>query len=268
VRSAVVTGCGSGIGAATSEVLLREGWQVVGIEREEESAEQASLRFGAGGTVICGDVAASETLEQAALAARKLAPLGAWINNAGVVVRGNLHKPVAADIERVLAVNVSAYLWGCSAAIRCFLDQRSQGAIVNVSSVHATRGYPGFAAYDVSKGAVEALTRYVAVEYGPFGIRANSVAPGAVRTRLSYRDLDAMPDPAAARVAFEGSQPLRRAADASEIASAIYFLLSEASSFVTGHTLVVDGGMTATCLPVSPDLELRERFAREDAGPE
>jgi NAD(P)-dependent dehydrogenase (short-subunit alcohol dehydrogenase family) len=73
-----------------------------------------------------------------------------------------------------------------------------------------------------------------------------------------------MPDPAAARLAFEGSQPLRRAADASEIASAIYFLVSEASSFVTGHTLVVDGGMTATCLPASPDLELRERFARDD----
>ena len=186
VRSAVVTGCGSGIGAATCDALLQADWRVVGIEREERSAAEAKLKLGASGAVVCGDVANRETLEDAARIARRFGPLGAWVNNAGVALRGNLHAPVPADVERVLAVNVSGYFWGCSTAVRCFLEQRSGGAIVNVSSVHATRGYPGFAAYDVSKGAVEALTRYVAVEYGPFGIRANSVAPGAVRTRLSY----------------------------------------------------------------------------------
>jgi len=187
----------------------------------------------------------------------ELAPLWGWVNNAAVHLSANLHEPIPADVERTLAVNLLGYYWGCSAAVRVLLAQKSQGALVNVSSVHGRAGYSDDAAYDVSKGGVDALSRYVAVEYGPIGIRCNAVAPGGVRTPLFERMVQTAADPAKAEQNAIRPHPLRRIAEPQEIATVITFLLGPGASFVSGQSLAVDGGLSARCcdFPLSTGLE-------------
>lgn len=224
--SVVVTGCGRGIGHAIVTTLLAAGYAVLGIELDDTGVEQASTLIGSRGEVVRGDVADRAVHDRAADAAGRFAPLVGWVNNAAVQRMTNLHEVVEADVERTLAVNLLGYYWGCSAAVTGFIAQGSSGgAIVNVSSAHARAGYSNHAAYDVSKGGVEALTRYVAVEYGAVGIRCNGVAPGAVRTPLFERVIGESPDPAAAEQEAIRPHPLGRAADPSEIASVVGFLL-------------------------------------------
>jgi NAD(P)-dependent dehydrogenase (short-subunit alcohol dehydrogenase family) len=140
--------------------------------------------------------------------------------------------------------------------VRTFVAQRSGGAIVNVSSVHGRAAYSGAVAYDISKAGVDALTRYIAVEYGPVGIRANAIAPGGVRTPLFERVVAAADDPERAEADAIRDHPLRRVAEPREIASVAAFLLSDEASFVSGQSLAVDGALTARCctFPLDPAL--------------
>jgi len=158
-------------------------------------------------------------------------------------------------------VNLMGALWGCSSAVRSFLDQRSPGAIVSISSVHGRAAYSNAVAYDVSNAGIDALTRYVATEYGPVGIRANAIAPGGVRTPLFERWVAESDDPAATEREAAWSHPLRRVADPAEIASVASFLLSEGASFVSGQSLAVDGGLTARCIDFELDPALRAALA-------
>ena len=126
-----------------------------------------------------------------------LAPLGGWVNNAAVVAQGTLHDADPDLVSRLFKVNVEGYFWGCAEAVTTFMAQRTSGAIVNISSLQARSAFPGWAAYDTSKAAVYGLTRYVAVEYGAAGIRANAVEPGAILTPWNEDMIARSPDPAA-----------------------------------------------------------------------
>ena len=190
-----MTGCGQGIGLAILERLRDDGYFVVGIEQGKALAAEARETLGGRGAVVEGDVADTGVLEEASRQARAAADLGAWVNNAGIMPATNLHAPIAEDVRRVLDVNLLGCYWGCSVAVRAYLAQRSPGAIVSISSVHGRAAYSNAAAYDVSKAGVDALTRYVATEYGPVGIRANAIAPGGVRTPLFEKVVAESDDP-------------------------------------------------------------------------
>lgn len=189
-RSVVVTGCGMGLGRAIFERLIGDGWAVVGVEWDALLAADARSVPGAG-DVLLGDAADREQLAQAAGRATGLAPLGGWVNNAAVVRMGTLHDPRPEEVDETIRVNLMGAYWGASQAVRTFLRQGTPGAIVNISSIHARAAFSGFAAYDVAKGGVNALTRYIAVEYGPAGIRANAIEPGAIRTSMNQSVIDA-----------------------------------------------------------------------------
>lgn len=265
-QSVVVTGCGRGIGKAICERLRRDGYVVVGLERDPDSATAAARELGDGGEVVVGDAADRETMEHVAATAARRAPLGGWVNNAGTGGQGTLHAPEPEEVERVFAVYLDGYYWGCSAAVRCFIEQRSGGAIVNISSVHGRAGYPGWAAYDAAKGAIDALTRHIAVSYGAFGIRANAIAPGGVRTPHLERFVLESADPAETQREMDDSHPLRRIAEPREIANVASFLLSDEASFVTGQSLAVDGGLTASCMTFPVDGDLARRYGLAGAG--
>jgi NAD(P)-dependent dehydrogenase (short-subunit alcohol dehydrogenase family) len=262
--SVVVTGCGTGIGRAIFERLLRDGWSAVGIELDAALAADARSAAGSHGEVIEGDVADRATLEDAATRAVAHAPLGGWVNNAALAIAGNLHDPDPEGVARLFSVNLLGVYWGCSTAVQTFIAQRSTGAIVNISSIHGRTAFTGWAAYDTAKGGVDALTRYVAVEYGPVGIRANAIAPGAIRTPLLQRVVESDADPARAEHEMAILHPLERLGEPEEIAAAAAFLLSSESSFITGQSIAVDGGASSRCWRYDPPADLLAAYAPSD----
>ncbi|MEP7241341.1 MAG: SDR family oxidoreductase [Devosia sp.] len=259
-RSVVVTGCGAGIGYAIASRLAKDGWSVVGVEINAEGAGKIEKSLGAGHTVIRGDASDRKVLKSAREAAEVLAPLKGWVNNVGIAVMGNLHEPNEEQVNRVIQVNLMSQFWGASEAIQTWVRHKTTGAIVNVSSVHGRSAFNMWAAYDVAKAGIDALSRYIAVEYGPVGIRANSVAPGAIRTPLVQQVIRESPDSAVAEREMSIIHPLERIGEPEEVAAAVAWLLSDESSFVSGESLAVDGGLTARSYRYDPDAKLLAHY--------
>jgi NAD(P)-dependent dehydrogenase (short-subunit alcohol dehydrogenase family) len=259
----VVTGCGRGIGRAILERAIADGHIGIGIELDERLAETLRVEIGPPHDVLIGDVSDRSVIQRAADLAASIGSLHGWVNSAGIVEHTSLHDLDLEPMQRVLDVNLNGCYWGCAAAVQAFVRQRSGGMIVNISSVHARAAYCGHAAYDVSKAGVEALTRYVAVEYGQLNIRANAIAPGGVRTPGAAGTLGPAELAAIAR-----AHPLGRIAEPAEIAGVVSFLLSPDASFITGHTLVVDGGLTARCWDFELDPKLAADYGLAEPGQE
>ena len=261
-RSVVVTGAGSGLGLAIAERLAADGWFVVGVEREPGHADRFAERLGERGELVVGDAVDRGVLERAARAAERAGVLTGWVNNAAINIRGNLHEPIEEDVEAIFAVNLKAPFWGCSVAIRSFLAHDVPGRILNLSSIHASHAFPGFAAYDTTKGGINALTRYIAVEYGPVGIRANAIAPGAIETEMLAEAIRGAEDPEREEREMAALHPLERLGAPHEVAAAAAFLLSDESSFVSGQVLGVDGGASGRAFRF--ESELRPGAERPD----
>jgi len=244
----VVTGGGQGIGRAVVERLLTGGTSVVVPVELDPAALAWTSAHPAGARIkpVIGDAGDEPVAVRAADTAESAGRLVGWVNNAARFRDASVHSASPTEILELIAMNLAPAVVGCATAVRRFRAARTPGAIVNVSSHQARRAVPGSAPYVTAKAAIEGLTRALAVEYGPDGIRVNAVAPASVDTERYAAYLDSLGPEAAARVEEEMRElhPLGRVATTAEVAAAIAYLLSEDAGFVTGVTLPVDGGRT------------------------
>jgi NAD(P)-dependent dehydrogenase (short-subunit alcohol dehydrogenase family) len=166
------------------------------------------------------------------------------INNAGVNANFDATAMTEAQWERFFGTDLKAS-WLTAKHVLPHMHVAGRGAIVNVSSIHAIATLDGFFPYAAAKSALLGLTRSLALDHGPRGVRVNAVCPGFTRTRLVQQSIDRHDDPAAAERAMTAAVALARIAEPEEVAAAVRFLLGPDASFVTGETLVVDGGLLA-----------------------
>lgn len=166
------------------------------------------------------------------------------VNNAAVQVVGPLHQCEEADFHRLTDVNLKGVFLGCKYALPVMMEQHG-GVILSTSSLLGIVGDPDLSLYGATKGAIIALTKSMAVAYGPYGIRVNCVCPGDVNTPMVKEYFDFQPDPQAAREQVSRHYPLRRIAEPEELARTFVFLASEDASFISGSHVIVDGGVTA-----------------------
>lgn len=244
-RRALVTGSGSGIGLAYAEGLAGAGAEVILNGRDRGKLEAAEKALAAKGHKVA--VSAFDVTDPAAVTAgidaieRERGPIDILVNNAGMTIRQKLEDFADADWRRVMATNIDSVFYVSKAAARHML-KRGYGKIINTCSVMSELGRPSIAPYTASKGAVKMMTKQMACEWGPRGIRSNGIAPGYFKTELT----DALvKDPAFS--AWVGTRtPLGRWGNVEELQGACVFLAAPASDYVTGHVLFVDGGLTAS----------------------
>lgn len=236
----VMSGVGSGIGAATARRCIDLGAHVVGFDIAPVVSDDARL------TTLVVDVARQEEVSRAFdQAAELLGRLDAVINVAGIGHTGTITDVSSQDFARVMAVNVEGTFAMCREGVRVFRAQGDGGVIVNVASAAGIVGVPNRAVYTTSKGAVIALTRQLSVDHAAEGIRAVALCPGTVDTPWVGRLLAQSEHPDDTRRSLVARQPLGRLGTATEMAEWICFLLTPSASFCTGSALVVDGGLSA-----------------------
>jgi 3-oxoacyl-[acyl-carrier protein] reductase len=240
-KTAIVTGAGTGIGRATAQLLAARGAKVIAAGLQPDKLEEAVAAItDAGGEAVPAhaDVSDPEAIEGVAARAREaFGGTDILVNNAAIYPIGPWHEMDAAGWDEVFATNIRGYHL-LARAVRPQMLARGGGAIVNVSSVTFWTGQALLLAYIASKGAVVGFTRALAREAGPDGIRVNAVAPGAFPTAATdiHADQEKL-----WRDVLE-AQSIKRRGEVEDVAKAIAFLASDDSSFVTGQTLLVDGG--------------------------
>jgi gluconate 5-dehydrogenase len=244
-RLALITGSSAGIGLALARGLAQAGAAVVlnGRDAQKLQAVTAQLKDeGLAAHAMAFDVCDPEAVEAAvARIEAEIGPIDVLVNNAGIQRRGPFAEFPRSDWQDILRTNLDAPFVVGQAVARRMLPRR-RGSIINICSVQSELGRPGIAPYTATKGALKMLTKGMAIDLGPHGIRVNGIGPGYFKTELNQK----LVDDETFSAWLINRTPSRRWGDVDELAPAAVFLASDASAFVNGHILYVDGGVTAT----------------------
>jgi len=244
-RRALITGSSGGIGLALARALGDAGAAVVLNGRDTGRLQTAQAALVAAGLPV--EVAAFDVTNSDAVRAgvadieQRLGPIDILVNNAGMQIRNPLHEFADDDWHRLMRTNLDSVFY-VSKAVAAGMIARGRGNIINICSVQSELGRPGIAPYTASKGAIKMLTKGMAIDWGPLGLNVNGLGPGYFKTELTAK----LVDDATFTAWLVGRTPSRRWGDVEDLGGAAVFLASDASRFVNGHILYVDGGVTAT----------------------
>lgn len=245
MKRALVTGAARGIGKAIATRLGAEGWTVALLDVSQSDAEVAAADIA--GAVGLGADISDEASVEAALDAFG-GPLDLVVNNAGIVRFGPLLDLPVEDFAVVTRVNLVGTFTVARAAARRMRDANIRGSIVNITSMNGVAPGPNGGAYGATKAGIALLTQQMAIEWGPYGVRVNAIAPGLILAGMSdpiYADPEI-------REARESKVPLGRLGTSDDIASLVVFLASTESSYITGQNILVDGGVTMSMIANLP----------------
>jgi NAD(P)-dependent dehydrogenase (short-subunit alcohol dehydrogenase family) len=237
-KIAVVTGGARGIGRAIVEKLAAEGARVTYVDLDEGPQAGAGVAFRRADITVEADV---QHAIEAVVAAH--GTIDVLVNNAGINAYFDATRMTEAEWDRVFSVDLKG-AWLCSKHALRPMQRARRGSIVNIASIHATLTIPGMFPYAAAKSGLVGLTRSLALEYAPMGIRVNAVLPGYTRTRLVEEWLSRQPDPVEAERRTLALQPLGRISTPAEIANVVAFVASDEASAMTGASLAADGGLS------------------------
>lgn len=242
-RVVIVTGASRGIGAGTARAISESGGSVVLVARSGDDLATVAASLPGPSRVVVGAVEDPALPMQAVAAAAEMGDLWGLVNNAGI---SPAYAPTAEtsdeEWEQILAVNLRAAAAFARAVLPAMVAAGTGGRIVNLSSIAAFAGLPNLVAYNATKAALDAMTRTMAVEYGPAGITINSLAPGTITTEMVQQMMDTNP---ALAEKFVSKTAIGRVGSVDEAAWPIVFLLSDAAGFMTGQVMLIDGGRLA-----------------------
>jgi 3-oxoacyl-[acyl-carrier protein] reductase len=245
-KVAVVTGAGGGFGEGIAKRFAEEGARVVVADLRPDAAERVAAAIGASAVAIAGDVSRGiDVRTMVTTATERFGGLDIVVNNAGTTHRNQPMLGVdEATFDRVYAVNVKSIYWMAQAAVPVLREQGRGGSIINISSTAGIRPRPGLVWYNGTKGAVNTMTQCMAIELAPDNIRVNAICPVLGATGLTELFMG-QPDNPEIRAKFLATIPLGRMSQPADIANACVWLAEDASNFITGVLLPVDGGRTA-----------------------
>lgn len=239
MKTAIVTGGASGIGLAIAEKFCQEQVQTVLIGRNKEKLQQAADRLGSYAHPMPADLTQLHTLPALADEIHtRFGSIDILVNNAGINMKKPVQEVTDEDFQQVIGTNLTAVFALTREVARHMLLQKS-GAIINISSMAAQYGMPKVIAYSASKAAIEGMTRALAAELSPEGIRVNAIAPGFIITEMTDKAFNTDPERKARALA---RTPMGHMGQPTDIAEAAWFLSSDAARFITGVILPVDGG--------------------------
>jgi NAD(P)-dependent dehydrogenase (short-subunit alcohol dehydrogenase family) len=246
-RVALITGAGSGQGRAAAQLFAAAGASVVVVDVNDDAARETALlitKDGGEALAVYADVSRRRDCDAMVVSAVDgYGRLDVLYNNAAIQMSGRLTATTEAMWDITIATNLSAIFWACRAAIPHMLSG-GRGSIINTASSLALQGSEGYAAYGAAKAGLVALTRQIAVEFGP-SIRANAIAPGSIDTPRFRRVADDMDDRDAFLSMLRRAIPLHRLGTSDDVAALALFLASDASAYVSGVVVPCDGGLAA-----------------------
>ena len=244
---ALVTGGAQGIGYASAEALLEDGAKIILADINEDAVMAAAEKLGQGTVaMVCdmGDTAQIDAMFDAI--AKDHGPLSILVNNAGVAMPNDMFETSIDDFKKVIDINLTGTFHAIQRGTKMMVDNKIEGAVVNMSSINAVVSIPTIPAYCASKGGVMQLTKATALALAPHNIRVNAVGPGSIDTAM-LAGVNANPE---AMANVMSRTPLKRIGTPREIGDVVAFLASSKSSYITGETIYVDGGrigMNYTC---------------------